>query len=403
MRYSFKDILNEDIYNKSRVVLITGKYNVFNNMVADTLKDMCTEKRMPNSDLTELNSEFGIEDTEEYSSNTVDIDTFFDLADIPSINGKRFCRIELNSMNKKQKDRLNSYLKQPSRYGILVLLSNNFMDYKDYLKNKLFLNGQYTHLFTLSYPRRDILKSIVEIIFQSKGKEIDSASIDYFIMRMSTEYDEYERVIDYIIDNHKNDTIKLADLKNYMKGIEYFDIDDFIVELLKPLSSGKTGNKKIIRMLSSLKEKYDSEKLAQELQKTIIEMIDFRIMINTGIISINIKYIFNDVVKLLGTDNKYAKMNEWVFRKKASIASLTSLEDWVYMNIILNKALSSGFSGSIEVRKACDRALYSIVTRTTFSEDRLNNVIGVSNILNQDMNNLNRVLYQDRLLEMEVI
>ena len=73
------------------------------------------------------------------------------------------------------------------------------------------------------------------------------------------------------------------------------------------------------------------------------------------------------------------------------------------MNIILNKALSSGFSGSIEVRKACDRALYSIVTRTTFSEDRLNNVIGVSNILNQDMNNLNRVLYQDRLLEMEVI
>ena len=169
MRYSFKDILNEDIYNKSRVVLITGKYKVFNNMVADTLKDMCTEKRMPNSDLTELNSEFGIEDTEEYSSNTVDIDTFFDLADIPSINGKRFCRIELNSMNKKQKDRLNSYLKQPSRYGILVLLSNNFMDYKDYLKNKLFLNGQYTHLFTLSYPRRDILKSIVEIIFQSKG------------------------------------------------------------------------------------------------------------------------------------------------------------------------------------------------------------------------------------------
>ena len=96
MRYSFKDILNEDIYNKSRVVLITGKYNVFNNMVADTLKDMCTEKRMPNSDLTELNSEFGIEDTEEYSSNTVDIDTFFDLADIPSINGKRFCRMRCN-------------------------------------------------------------------------------------------------------------------------------------------------------------------------------------------------------------------------------------------------------------------------------------------------------------------
>lgn len=403
MRYGFRDILNAEIYDKSRVVLITGKYHVFNNMVADTLKDMCGDKHMPNEEFTELSSEFGVEDTSESISNSVDFDTFMELADIPSINGKRFCRIELNTLNKKQKEALAAYLKQPSRYGVLVLMSDNFVDYKDYIKNRYFLNGQFTHVFSLNFPVRDVLKSIVQIMFDYKGIDIENGAIDYFILKMSTEYNEYETVINNIAENHKEKTLNVTDLKIYMKGIEYFDIDDFMYELVKPLASGKTGNKKIIRMLSFLKEKYDAEKLVIELLKRISELIDFRIMINTGIVPINIRYIFNDIVKLLGPDNKYAKMNEWVFRRKAVLASLTSLEDWVYMSIILNKALGAGFSGSIEVRNASERALYSLVTRTTFCEDRLNNVVGVDNILSRELVDIDRVLYQPELLEMEDI
>lgn len=395
MKYGFGDILNEDIYNKSRVVLITGKYNIFNNMVADTLKDMCGNKYTPNLSLMETEDEFGVEDTEAATSNSVDFDSFIELADIPSITGKRFCRVELTTLNKKQIEKLNNYLKQPSRYGILVILANEYRDYKDWLKNRYLNHGQFTHLFTLNFPKREILKSIVNTIFESKGKEIDSASIDYFLMRMSTEYDKYEEVIDKIIERHTDVKITAKDMKEYMKGIEYFDIDDFMYEIVKPLNSGKTGNKKIVRMLAALEEKYDPETLARELQKRIVELIDFRIMINTGIISINIRYIFNDVIKLLGPDNKYAKMNEWVFRKKAELASLTSLQDWVYMNIILNKALGVGFANSVEVKRACQRALYSLITRTTFSENRLNNIIGVDDILERDLTYLDRVEYID--------
>lgn len=395
MKYGFGDILNEDIYNKSRVVLITGKYTIFNNMVADTLKDMCGNKYTPNLSLMETEDEFGVEDTEAATSNSVDFDSFIELADIPSITGKRFCRVELATLNKKQIEKLNNYLKQPSRYGILVILANEYKDYKDWLKNRYLNHGQFTHLFTLNFPKREILKSIVNTIFENKGKEIDSASIDYFLMRMSTEYDKYEEVIDKIIERHTDVKITAKDMKEYMKGIEYFDIDDFMYEIVKPLNSGKTGNKKIVRMLAALEEKYDPETLARELQKRIVELIDFRIMINTGIISINIRYIFNDVIKLLGPDDKYAKMNEWVFRKKAELASLTSLQDWVYMNIILNKALGVGFANSIEVKRACQRALYSLITRTTFSEDRLNNIIGVDNILERDLTYLDRVEYID--------
>ena len=132
MKYGFGDILNEDIYNKSRVVLITGKYNIFNNMVADTLKDMCGNKYTPNLSLMETEDEFGVEDTEAATSNSVDFDSFIELADIPSITGKRFCRVELTTLNKKQIEKLNNYLKQPSRYGILVILANEYRDYKEW-------------------------------------------------------------------------------------------------------------------------------------------------------------------------------------------------------------------------------------------------------------------------------
>lgn len=399
MRYNFKNILDEELYNNTRVILITGKYQLFNNLIADTLKDMSIDKNMPNSSLINLGDEFGVSDEEASASTSVDIDTFFDVANVSNINGKWFCRVELGSMTKKQKENFIKYAKQPSRYGILVVISTNYADYREFLNNKIFTFGQYTHIMSLSFPNRLIMKNIVQMMFADKGYEIDNQSIDYFIMRMSSEYDKYEEVINKITEQHNESgetkNIEYSDIKNYMRGIEYFDIDDFMYELVKPLSSGKTNNKKIIRMLASLKDKYESEKLVIELQKKIAELLDFRIMINSGYISINVRYIFNDVVKLLGDNNKYAKMNEWVFRKKADLASMTSLQDWTCMNIILNKALAIGYPDSKERKMACEKALYELVTRSTYTESRINNILGLDNVLNKQMNRINRVTYKE--------
>ncbi len=51
------------------------------------------------------------------------------------------------------------------------------------------------------------------------------------------------------------------------------------------------------------------------------ESIEFRLLINRGYIAINLDYVLNDVIKLLGQDSKYAKMNEYVFKKKVELVS----------------------------------------------------------------------------------
>lgn len=400
MKYNFKNILDQEIYDSTRVILVTGKYQIFNNLVADTLKEISVQNRIPNSSSLGLSQEFGLDNSDEESASTsVGLDTFFDVADVANINGKWFCRIGLESVNKKQKDKILEYIKHPSRNAILVLMSTDFMIYKDFLKNRNFSMSQYVHLMQLSFPNKIILKSIVAMMFEEKNITPDSPSIEYFIMRLNNEYDKYTEVIEDIAENHEGYGIVLSDMKEYLKNIEYFDVDDFMYELVKPLSSDKTNNKKIIRMLSSLKDKYDAENLVYELVKKIDELIDYRVMINKGYITININYIFKDVIKLLGEKNKYAKTNEWVFRRKAKLASLTSLNDWNYMRLMLNRAVETGFPNSLERKVACERALYALVNRSVFSESRINNIIGLNNILYSSFDTLNRIVYDDEKIK----
>lgn len=400
MRYNFKNILDEEVYNNTRVMLVTGKYQLFNNLVADTLKELSLTNRIPNSADEALADEFNLgDDDTEVASTSTTIDSFFDLVDVANLYGKWYCRVSLESLTSKQKDRIFDYMKNPSRNAILVLMSTDWLVYKDFIKNKIFNTSQYVNLMQLSFPNKNIVKNILASMFENKGYEVENKALELFITRLNTEYDLYEETIDSIASKHKEKTITYEDMKVYLRGIEYYDIDDFMYELVKPLSSGKTTNKKIIRMLNMLKEKYEPEVLVNKLVKNIEEMIDYRTMINKGYITINIRYIFSDVVKLLGKDNKYAKVNEWVFRRKADLASLTSLRDWTYMRLILMKALTTGFPETIERKIACERALYALVNRSVYSESRINNIVGVDNVLGLSISTLNKIVYDENKLK----
>ena len=92
VRYGFKDIFNEDIYNKARVVFILGKYTWFNNMVCDTFKGVAGDRTETIETTINVSDEFGIEDDEEETGvSSVDFNTFFDVVGVKSINGKWYC------------------------------------------------------------------------------------------------------------------------------------------------------------------------------------------------------------------------------------------------------------------------------------------------------------------------
>lgn len=401
MKYSFKEILNAEIYESTRVMFVLGKYVWFNNMVCDTLKYMCIDQENQFNAAIGIGDEFGVQEdnTGDSLSNSVDFATFMEVIGVSSINGKWYCRTEYSTLTKKQKEQLFKYIKEPSDNGILVITSDDWMQYKDILKNRILSFSKISHVMQLSFPNKQILKGIVAQSFSEKGIEIESAAVDFFIMRMSTAYDKYEEQINTIVDTHKEPVLTAKDLKVYMKGIENFIVDDFISELVKPMVSDKTNSKKVLKIMMALEDEFSAKNLVYQLLKKIDEYIEYRLLINTGYIPIGINYFYKDIIQKLSDPKKYEKVNEWVFRKRAETASLTSLRDWEYMKLILNKAIENVKIPEEELDIKCQKALYELATRSVITPDRLNNVIGVDNILRKKLKELDMVIYSEEDLE----
>jgi hypothetical protein len=347
--------------------------------------------------------EFGLPDDigeDDTFTNSVDFATFMEVIGVANINGKWYCRTDYSMLTKKQKEQLLKYIREPSDNGILVIVSTDWMQYKDLLKNRVLSFSKVSHIMQLGFPSKPILKNIVAQCFEEKNIEIESSAVDFFVMRMSTAYDKYEEQINNICDVHKNGILTAKDMKVYMKGIENFIIDDFIDELVKPMSSDKTNSKKVLKIMIALEDELTAQNLVYQLIKKIDEYIEFRILINRGYIPIGINYFFNDIIKRLPEpyNKKYEKVNEWVFRKKAQTASATSLRDWEYMKIILSKAIENVKISADEIDEKCQRALYDVATRSVMNGDRLNNVIGIDNVFNKCLDNIDKIQYDESSL-----
>lgn len=399
MKYGFKDILNAEIYESTQVMFILGQYPWFNNMVCDTLKSMCVQDNQDYG--TEVIEEFGLDtdDSDDSSVSSVDFATFLEVIGVTSVNGKWFCRTDYSLLNTKQKEALNNYIRKPSENGILIIVSTDWRQFREILRNRVLNVSKSVHVMQLSWPNRSVLKGIVAQSFEEKGIQADSSAVGFFIMRMSNAYDKYESQIDSIVDMHKGDRLTSKDLKVYMKGIENFIVDDYIKELVKPLQNANTNSKKVFKIMIALEDEFGAKNLVYQLLKKINEYIDFRILINNGYIPIGINYFYNDIIENIPNKDKYSKMNEWSFRNKANIASLTSLRDWEYMKLILSKAVENVKLPPDVMDEKCQRALYDISTRSVMTADRLNNVVGFDNVLNKQFIEINKIIYDEDKLK----
>ena len=402
MIYTFKEMLNGEVYDSTRVMFVFGKYNIFNNMVSDELKAMCIDDDTFNTPI-EIGEEFGLEEdtaSDNYFANSVDFNTFMDVIGVSSINGKWYCKADLGTLTKKQKEKLLSYIKEPSENGILVISSNDWMVYKDFLKNRTLSFSKSCHIMQLSFPSKDVLKVLVKQLFEEEGIDIQPSAIDFFMIRMSEAYDDYEDVIRDIKNQHKSSVLEVKDLKVYMKGIENFVVDDFIKEIVKPMASDKTNSKKVLKIMMALEDDMGAKNLLYQVLKIVDECIEYRLLINQGYIPIGINYFFKDIIEELGgKDGPYGNVKEWTFRKKASLASMTSLKDWEYMKIILSKAIENVEVSDVELDNKCQKALYELCTRSVITSDRLNNIIGVDNILAKDFDYINKIEYNEESLK----
>ena len=402
MKFTFKDITNKEVYDTAKVLFVVGPYNIFNNIAIDAVKDLCkpsfSYKGYHSTGLLK-----GLDPSELESisiSNVVDINTFPHVLSTIGVSGKWFCSVDYTFLTKKQKSWLDGYIKNPADTAKLVVYCHNFKDYRNLLKSKVLINSLNAHILQLSFPYRQALESVVKMLFTQREVNIEQKAIELFIMRMSNSYDSYEETIDKIIvesvpkdtstaiDPKWKYTITYNDTLSAMKGIENFVLDDFLERLLIPLNSDKTnGKNKIYRMLSALLEEMGPQQLVNKLKYKIDDYIEFRLAINSGIIPVIAKFSVIEAKERLGENSSLSKFSDYTFRRMAKIAGKTSLRDWVYMKMILSTASFKRGQESYE------KALYSLINRSVLTESRLNNDIGIENIMTVDLDRLDKIKY----------
>lgn len=365
--YKFKDISNSKIYEESSVLFITGDIDIINNIVLDELKRKSLNENLGEFSIDDsLANDFNVNINNNDILTSVSVNEFIDMSHTPSIIGKWFCSVDYKTLANNEIELINNYILNPSEYGVLAIISRDYKDYRKYLNNKTIQKSTVCNLIQLSFPNKTGLTWVVKKLFLERGLSVTNPAIDLFIFKMGNSYNEYRDIIEYIAINCNKKEINYEDMKTYLKNIARYDIDDLIIEILKPLK--KRGNT-VFKVLANVLSESNVKDIINKMRYRIDDYIELRILINKGIIPIKVKYSISEVKEKIGKESRLYKIPNFRFKEMSRIASMTSLRDWVYIKLILDRL--NPMSSDIEY----ERALYDIVHRSRLNVNRLENIV----------------------------
>lgn len=412
MRYKLSDLAKQDksildmeTYKDFSVLVLTGSNVLMQKVVSNLIKESCQSKTNINVD-TALLSEFGYDSSAVSISNILDFETFRNNIEIQSLSGKWFCSADMATLTSKQIDWVKEYIKKPSKNGVLVITSTNFKEYKPWLSNKILTVSPEAVLLEMSYPTRYQQYAVANMLFKKRNVEPDARALELFTAKMSSEYDQYEEIIDKVcsdvipegyFDTHTVYMLSYDSILDSMRYIQNFVIDDFIYAILKPMEDRKpSGKKQIWRILGYLLDDMGPRKLVASVLYKIEELIQFRIAINTGYIPVAVKgFDVQESKMLLGDENPLTKKSDFMFRRLANTAAMTSLQDLVCIKMMLKNV-------DLYNEMSYTKALYSMIVRSALNASRLDNDIGVENVILGDLNILDNIPYLEIVDEQSV-
>lgn len=376
MIYKFKEMFNKDILDNSEVLFITGTNPIFSNLMIDKCSDSCKgEVTFDISSFDEFNIDSDVEINEK-----LDFDSFLVYSKTRKMVGKWFCLVDYSNLTKKQQERLISYMKKPTSNGLLVVTISNWKDIKGFSKNNLINKSKNINLLNLQWPDRKTLQVILSDLFAINGVKCQPRAIQLFIMRLGNQYDDYKELIDKISLGNSGKEITYDMMLSYLDGITNYAIDDFVMAIIKPVKSEKVViTRKAYKVLNTLIEDVGAKSLVKQLQRRVNSYIEYRLYINEGIIPILVPYSVEEVKKRIPDSATIKKVSDIPFKRNAKIASLTTLKDWYYMKLILDKT-----AGSYDEQDYL-RALFGLIHRAIYNQDRLLNVIGIKDVLNENL------------------
>lgn len=382
----FGSIFDETTY-ESDVILINGRYNFFNNMVCDKVKDKycIIESSGESSFMSEFTDGF-----ESSGSNVIGSDTieeFIELNKIPSVTGKRVCTVSYEELNKKQATWFDTYIKRPSKYGILVVIFNDFKNSRKYQRSKFVVQSDNVRFINLSFPNRNALKRVIKETLSEYT--IDDKALDLFVWRLSDNYEMYNEAFDKV-RTFTGQRVTYDDMKELLVGIDNYNIDDFIRMLLSPPRNKKGRPKNIYKALNCLINDLGPRKLCNKVLSAFERVLEMRLLLNDGKLSANgiwLKdYHINKLKEELPDDSKLKNMSNFAIKKYYNLAKQTSMRDIMISVMMLENNRIDQYSS-----EQYERILYSVVNRCTFNSDRVMNDCGIKNTLDESLQRLNSI------------
>lgn len=379
MIYSFKDINNLDIDKNSYILFLGGSYPIFSNMVADRCANSCKgELKVDLSMFDEFNIDASVEAVEK-----IDFDSFLVYVKTRKLVGKWYCSVDYKNLTKKQQESLIDYIKHPSENGTLVVYLHDWRDVKGFSKNRIIQKSPNVNMLDLSWPNRKVLQGLLIDMFKERKVSLNDSAAQLFIMRMGNQYNDYMEEIEKICLGNEGKEINYNMMLSYLDGITNYAIDDFVMSIIKPVKNDKIVlTRKSYKVLNTLIDDLGAKGLVRKLRSRVNTYIEYRININNGNIPILVPYSVEEVQKKLPDSSVIKKVSDVSFKRNAKIASLTTLKDWYFIKMILESASKS------KDEQDYVRVLMAVIHRGIFPQDRLLNLIGIKDTLDEGLYSL---------------
>lgn len=365
------DFINNDKTYESNVLIINGRYNIFNNMVCDEVKKRYCTLNVSLSE--ETMSEFGVEDNSDGRLVADTIEEFMELNKIPSITGKRVCIADYSVLTKKQKEWVFNYIKVPSKVAMLVLVVRDFKDALKFRNSRFVKNEENVNLINLSFPNNKSLKTIIESNLSEYT--IEPKALNVFMWRLSNDYEMYAEAFDKVrLSDDK--TITYEKMNELLSDIDNYTVEDFMRMLLNPPRNPKGRPRKIYAALRYLLDDKGARYVVNAIHKSATTLIELRMLMNSGELAAGLRFSVNEFKNNLPDESPIKNLSNYAIVKNLNLAKQVSIRDLTVLKLMLEN-IRAGKYDEFEY----ERLLYTAINRCTFSEYRVMNDIGMMDCL----------------------
>jgi hypothetical protein len=267
-----------------------------------------------------------------------------------AFGGTWFFSGDLSTFSAKDKKAFESYLAKPGEFGVCVITSTDFKDFKDYI-NK-FDGLARCVAIKLSFPRFSEVRRYVKEQFTQTGIKLSERALDEFCGKIGGKYSLISYFVDLLsaeayrrveLGSAKQVEVTIKDIHKAIVGIGDYDMDDFMKRLAKGVPSDKARTNALYQAFGGMLVELGLSTAVRRVISRVDRAIGIRLLVNDGVIPAgntfrSVAMVEQRVARTKTKHSGYGFRAEQVLswsdirlNIEVDIAATTSLADWVWI------------------------------------------------------------------------